>query len=97
MLASPRKRIWPSAKPNTREKVSRQDPGLKSGKSPSNTSIQASPDHKPSHIHCPNMADYFLGDEAAGEPTEPPPRMALKNSMLGSITITSDFCRKVAL
>ena len=96
MLINPKKRICPSAKPNTLEKVSLHERGLNKGRIPSKISIQARPDQKPSHILYPDSRSHFLDEEGA-EPVNEFPRMVLKNSMLGSITMTSDFWRNVAL
>ena len=93
MLVKPRKRICPSliciAFSNTR----RQEPGLRKGRSPSATSINAQAlsamSQKPTSANA-----YFLAG-AAGD-VALPPRIALKNSLpVGSTTITSLLLRKL--
>jgi len=73
----------------------RQPAGLMAGINPSSTSKRAratqmasdmTQDAKVAH------APYFFAKAGAGAPL---PRMALKNSLLGSSTITSDLLRKV--
>jgi len=89
MLDRPTKRICPSVIDNTRLNTWRQAAGLMKGISPSITSISAS---APSSLST-GCACYLRG---AAEPAgAPDPRMALKKSLLESITITSDLLRKL--
>ena len=90
MLRSPRKRIWPSLKRSAPSKTLRQAVGLKKGNSPSTTSISAQAPNARFHQLAPTRG-YFFGAGA-----DELPRIALKNSVLGSTTITSDLLRKLA-
>ena len=92
MLPKPMKRICPSLMRTARSKAARHRGGLMKGISPSMTSISANAPS--SRSQNPAAAkSYFLA--AAGGAAEAP-RMALKNSLLGSTIITSVLLRKLA-
>ncbi len=67
---------------------SRHDAGLTRGMSPSRTSIRPSAAH-----HQSDTAAYF---RAGAAEFGPPVRSVLKNSLFGSITITSFLLRKAS-
>ena len=92
MLLRPIKRIWPSLRRMARSKAARHRGGLMKGSKPSMTSISA---NAPSNrFQNPAAAKTYFLALTAGAPE--PPRMALKNSLLGSTIITSDLLRKLA-
>jgi hypothetical protein len=86
------KRIWPSLNSVARLNISRQVCGLMKGSSPSMTSISA---NAPSNITPTQLVRYLPLSGAVAAPG-PPLRMARKNSLFGSSTITSERLRKVA-
>ncbi len=95
MLLNPRKRICPSLIFIARSNTRRQDGGLMKGSSPSTTSISAQAPSSASQISTKaGAAAYFLAAPAPAVPLEAP-RIALKKSLLGSMTITSDLLRKL--
>lgn len=88
MLARPKNLSWPSLSVRIFWNISRQPPGDRKGKRPSNTSIRASAAQR-----IDQSKDYFL----AGAADAPLPRNVLKNSDPdGSSTITSLFLLKLA-
>ena len=90
MLASPKKRTWPSCNCRICWNMRRQPAGDTKGNSPSITSTSASASQSVSL-----SKPYFLPDAGAGTA---PPRMALKNSdEAGSSTMTSLFFEKLDL
>jgi len=92
MLDRPRNRICPSLIRVARSKRLRQLVGLKNGNTPSTTSISANAPSSNSHTLA--AANGYL--RAAGTATGLlEPRMALKNSLPGSTTITSERLRKL--
>jgi hypothetical protein len=91
MLLRPIKRICPSLIFMARANTSRHDLGLRNGNKPSITSIKANASSSVSHTVREPTYFFGLAEGAAG----PPPRMALKNSLDGSSTITSLLLRKV--
>ncbi len=96
MLARPRNRIWPSVIFMARSNTRRHAGGLKKGSKPSAMSINA---NAPSSNSQTGAADksYFRAAAAGATGAAPPaPRMALKNSLPGSTTITSERLRKLA-
>ena len=99
MLTRPMKRICPSLMRSARSNTWRQDLGLKKGSSPSTTSISAKAPSSQSDIVAAGRSN---SQQVAAAPAQrraaasPLPRMALKNSLPGSSTITSDLLRKVA-
>ena len=88
MLHSPKKRICPLLMASICSNMRRQPPGEMKGKRPSRTSRQA----RASQSVPLSKGRYFFGAVPA-----PEPRMALKKSEDGSITITSLFFAKLAL
>ena len=93
MLDRPMNRICPSLSCVAFSNTARHFGGLTKGSMPSTTSINANAPTSRSQNDDADKA-YFLG---AGVPAAaPPPRMALKNSLLGSTTITSVLFRKLA-
>ncbi len=95
MLARPRKRIWPSLICVARSNTRRQLAGLKNGSTPSATSINAKAPSSSSH-QPPAATDYFrAGADGAAGALPPAPRMALKKSLPGSTTMTSERLRKL--
>ena len=87
-LHMPTKRSCPSVSLTSLENISRHEPGLRRGMSPSNTSIRPSAAH-----HQSTTVAYFrAGAAEAG----PPVRSALKNSLFGSITMTSFLLRNAS-
>ena len=91
MLLRPKKRICPSLILVARSNRLRQVVGLKNGSRPSTTSISAKAPSIKSHMTA-DCAYLLVGATGAGAAL---PRMALKNSLDGSRTITSDLLRKV--
>jgi len=81
MDVRPMKRICPSVISVSRRKVSRHSVGTRNGSTPSMTSISA----KAVRRVLPTAADYFVPAAL------PPDFRYLKNSELGSTTITSFF------
>lgn len=94
MLLNPRKRICPSLIFIARSNTRRHEGGLMNGSRPSTTSISAQAPSSASQISTKAGAAYFLAGPAAAAPLEAP-RIALKKSLLGSTTITSDLLRKL--
>ena len=92
MLLRPKKRICPSLILVARSNSLRQAVGLKNGSRPSTTSISAKAPSIKSHMAAADCAYFLVGTTGAGAAL---PRMALKNSLDGSRTITSDLLRKV--
>lgn len=93
MLLSPRKRICPSLIWIARSNTLRHVGGLKNGKSPSITSMSAiALNSKSNDIGAPA---YFFGAALAEDAEPASPCMALKNSLDGSTTITSDLFWKL--
>ena len=91
MLLNPRKRICPSLIWMARSNTLRHIGGLKNGKSPSTTNMSANaPSSKSDDIGAPA---YFLAAALAEGPASP--CMALKNSLDGSTTMTSDLFWKL--
>ena len=90
MLPSPMKRICPSLILSARSNTLRHCGGLMKGSSPSITSISANAPS--SRSQNPAAATAYFLPLAAGAV----PRMALKNSLPVSTTITSDLLRKLA-
>jgi hypothetical protein len=95
MLIKPAVRICWSLRRMSCSNMRRQPAGLMAGINPSSTNnkakaIQMASDttHSIRGAHEP----YFFDEAGAVAPL---PRMALKNSLLGSSTITSDLLRKV--
>jgi hypothetical protein len=96
MLDRPRNRIWPSLIFVARSNTLRQVVGLKNGSRPSTTNISANAPSTSSHTLAAANA-YFRAAGAGGAAAGPLlPRRALKNSLLGSTTITSERLRKLA-
>ena len=93
MLHSPMNRIWPSFIRVARSNTERQVVGLMKGRSPSITSISANAPNSTSHKLADEVKIYFFDGASAGGGDEP--RMAWKNSLLGSTTITSVWLRKL--
>ena len=92
MHERPRKRIWPSLISIARSKTRRHEVGLRNGSSPSAISISAQAPRATSQK--PTVAKrYFLAGAAGAVPL---PRIALKKSLLWSITIRSLLLRKLA-
>ena len=91
MLDKPRKRICPSDSLVACSNSRRHAAGLKKGSSPSSTSISAQAASSNSQKLAPTGGYFF-----AGAAVEDEPRMARKNSLLGSSTITSPLLRKAA-
>lgn len=96
MLDRPRNRIWPSLICVARSNTLRHVEGLKNGSSPSTINISA----KAPSSNSPTPAEanaYFRAAGAGGTAAGPLlPRRALKNSLPGSTTITSERLRKLA-
>ena len=92
MLLMPMKRNCPSVRRSARSNTARHRAGLKNGRTPSMTNISASAPSNSSQA-CVAAKRYFFA-----VPAEAPelPRIALKNSLFGSMTITSDLLRKLA-
>ena len=92
MLDRPMNLICPSLNRVAFSNTARHFGGLMNGSRPSATSISAkAPSSKSQNVAADN-AYFFEAAEVAAEP----PRMALKNSLLGSTTITSLLLRKLA-
>jgi len=103
MLDKPIKRIWPSLILMARSNTLRHLGGLIKGNKPSTTSISANaPTNRSQKLSTPKRyffaagAAAFAAGAAAGAATGLLPRMAWKNSLPGSTTITSDLLRKLA-
>lgn len=92
MLQSPKKRIWPLLRPRIFSNTRRQAIGETRGSSPSMISSSA----KACQSEPLSKATYFFAGAAALLLLFDP-RMPLKNSDDGSITITSLFLLKLAL
>jgi hypothetical protein len=92
MLASPKKRICPSLSFIARSNTPRHAVGLKNGSKPSATSISANAPSSTSQNPAAAKTYFLAAGAAAGAAV---PRMALKNSLLGSTTITSPLLRKL--
>ncbi len=93
MLVRPMKRTWPSDMRVARSNTERHAPGLRKGSRPSKTSISASAPSSRSPMSAQRAAYLRPGAAVAGAA---PPRMALKNSLLGSTTMMSLLLRKAA-
>ena len=96
MLARPMKRICPSLICVARSNTARQRGGLRNGSRPSTTSISAKAPTRYSQNVAPVTAGYFFPAAGGAGLGVGAPRIALKNSLLGSTTITSERLRKVA-
>jgi hypothetical protein len=95
MLHSPMKRICPSLIFVARSKTPRHIGGLRNGRKPSTTSISANAPNI-SSVKPGEAKTYFFAAGAAGAFDVPEaPRIALKKSLPGSTTITSDLLRKL--
>ena len=92
MLVRPRKRICPSLICVAFSKTRRHDGGLRNGSRPSATSINAQALKATSQK--PTFANGHFLAAAAGAAGLP--RIAVKNSLLGSTTIMSFLLRKLA-
>lgn len=97
MLERPRNLICPSVIFNARSNTLRQLRGLRNGRTPSSTSSSArAPSSRSQNDETGasgTATTYFL---AAGVPAAAElPRIALKNSLLGSTTIRSFLLRKL--
>lgn len=92
MLDRPRNRICPSLIFIARSKTLRQAGGLKKGNKPSTTSKSAQAASMALQRSGPSTG-YFAA-APAGAAEDELPRMALKKSLPGSTTITSDLLRK---
>ena len=98
MLQSPMKRICPSLIFVARSNTPRHIDGLRNGRKPSTTSISANAPNI-SSVKPGAAKSYFFAAGAAwaagtfDAPEEP--RIALKKSLPGSTTITSDLLRKL--
>jgi hypothetical protein len=88
------KRICPSLIFVARSNTPRHIGGLKNGKKPSTTSISANAPSNSSMKPGWAKAYFFAGATGAPWPMEEP-RIALKKSLPGSTTITSDLLRKL--
>ena len=98
MLPSPMNRICPSLNLSARSNTLRHCGGLMKGSSPSITSISANAPSSRSDNpggESPKNAYRLPAGTGAGAGAEPP-RIALKNSLPVSTTITSDLLRKLA-
>jgi hypothetical protein len=95
MLLKPRNRSCPSLSCVARSNTRRQLAGLKNGSKPSITNIIAIAPSTRSSTSMPGAA-YLRAAGAADAPPDALPRMALKKSLPGSTTITSDLLRKLA-
>ena len=99
MLLRPMKRICPSLICVARSKTRRHCAGLMNGSNPSITSISANAPNSSSAKLAAEPKAYFFA-RAAGAAgiagVAGPPRMAWKNSLFGSTTITSDLVLKLA-
>ena len=91
------KRICPSDIFNARSKTCRHAVGLRKGNKPSNTNISANAPITQSSMVARQLAQRLASGAATTGPAPPPaPRIALKNSLDGSTTITSLLLRKLA-
>ena len=93
MLLSPRKRICPSLIWMARSNTLRHIGGLKNGKRPSITNMSARALNSKSNDIGPPAYFFAAGLEEDPEPVSP--CMALKNSLDGSTTMTSDLFWKL--
>ena len=94
MLPRPMKRICPSLILVARSNTPRHIGGLKKGRNPSITNINANAPNISSVK--PGVANgYFFGAGPGALGAPGAPRIALKNSLPGSTTITSDLLRKL--
>ena len=92
MLDRPMNLICPSLNCVAFSNTARHFGGLMKGSKPSTTSIIAkAPSNRSQNVDADN-AYFFEAAEVGAEP----PRIALKNSLLGSTTITSLLLRKLA-
>ena len=92
MLDRPMNLICPSLSCVALSNTARHFVGLMNGSKPSTTSISAkAPSSKSQNVVAGKT--YFFSTVDVGAA---PPRMALKNSLLGSTTITSLLLRKLA-
>ena len=99
MLLRPMKRICPSLTCVARSKTRRHCAGLMKGNNPSITSISANAPNSRSARLAAEPKIYFFARTAGAAGiagTADAPRMAWKNSLLGSTTITSDLLLKLA-
>ncbi len=99
MLLRPMKRICPSLSCMARSKTRRQCAGLMKGSNPSTRSISANaPKNRSARLAAePKVYFFARGAGAAGiTGATDAPRMAWKNSLLGSTTTTSDLVLKLA-
>ena len=94
MLDKPMKRIWPSLIFVARSNTPRHIGGLRNGRRPSTTSISANAPSISSMKPGSAKAYFFAAGLGALCPPEEP-RIALKKSLPGSTTITSDLLRKL--
>ncbi len=94
MLDRPRKRICPSDIRVACSNSLRQAAGLKKGSKPSSTSIKAQAASSRSQALAPTGGYFRAGAGAAAG--DGAPRIARKNSLPGSTTITSLLLRKLA-
>ena len=95
MLDKPMNRICPSLIFVARSNTPRHIGGLRNGSRPSITSINANAPSS-SSVKPGAAKTYFFAAGAAGEFEAPEePRIALKKSLPGSTTITSDLLRKL--
>ncbi len=90
MLHSPMNRICPSLMRVARSNTPRHLDGLMNGSSPSNTSINANAPNSTSQRPGAEPKAYFFAG-AAADTGATTPRIAWKNSLLGSITTKSDL------
>ena len=95
MLDRPRKRIWPSLMRSALLNTSRHVVGLKNGNKPSNTSTSATAPTSTSTMASRRRAISAAVRRRAARACGVP-RIALKNSLDGSTTITSERLRKLA-
>ena len=94
MLDRPMNRICPSLIFVARSNTPRHFGGLRNGRNPSTTNINANAPSSSSTKPGSAKAYFFAG--AIGALCEmDEPRIALKKSLLGSTTITSDLLRKL--
>jgi len=96
MLDRPMKRICPSLIFVARSKTLRHIGGLRKGKKPSITSISANAPSSSSVKPGAAKAYFFAAGAIGAFDVLDEPRIALKKSLPGSTTITSDLLRKLA-
>ena len=96
MLLRPMKRIWPSLICVARSNTPRHFGGLMKGSSPSTTNISAKAPSNKSQTLVGEPKAYFFAATAGAAGTTEAPRIAWKNSLPGSTTITSDRVLKLA-